>query len=172
MTVRFAQSGLLGLAIFVVASCSEMSGPQAPSQSFRNDYDAARGALEAGKYQRANRLYTGLLENAGPLEPRLRLEYAHSLLRNGDYGDAAQQARFVAQTQGSTMRSAALAVLGVAEHETGLIAVNAGNATAARLHFEIAQEALAEVLRNDPDLDPLGALAGRLSNLKLQLRAL
>lgn len=172
MTVHICKSGLVGLALVALFGCTDVSGSQQSGRGFQTDYDAARGALEAGKYQRANRLYQGLLDTSGPLEPRLRLEYAHSLLRSDNYGDASQNARFVAQTQSGKLRSAALSVLGVAEHELGLMAANAGNTSSAKLHFETAHNAFSEVLQNDPDLDPLGALAGRQASLQVRLRAL
>lgn len=172
MTVPFVKPGLMCLGLIVLVACQDVGTAPSQSHGFKNSYNAARGALEAGKYARANRLYSKLLEDTGPLEPRLRLEYAHSLLRSDAFSDASQQARFVVQTQSGKIRSSAMSVLGVAEHELGLTALNAGNTNAAKLHLQTAEDALNDVLNNDPDLDPLGALAGRLASLKVRLKGL
>ena len=79
-TVR---AGVLLLAVLTLVSCED--GPSTGDAGFRNQYFAARDALEDGKFDRASRTYARLLTRAGPLEPRIRLEYAHSLLRAGDY---------------------------------------------------------------------------------------
>ena len=158
-----------GLAL-VLSSCTDGSG--AGSNTFRNDYTAARGALESGNYDKANRIYTRMLQDAGPLKPRIQLEYAHSLLRSGAYGEAIQQAQSLSQSQSGTARSAALSVLGAAHHEMGLAALSGQDAAGGRQHLISAQNAIGEVLRSDPELDPLGALAGRQASIKVQLSSL
>ncbi|EIE49687.1 hypothetical protein C357_17620, partial [Citreicella sp. 357] len=43
---------------------------------FKAQYFSARDALEDGQYNRARRQYLALIEDAGPLAPRIELEYA------------------------------------------------------------------------------------------------
>ena len=47
-----------------------------------------------------------------------------------------------------------------------------GDRTAARQHFLKATAALGEMLANDPELDPLGAMAGRKSSMDTTLKTL
>lgn len=164
------KSGIAGLLTMALVGCDD--GTHAGSNSFRNNYTTARTALESGQYDRANRAYVRLLKDAGPLQPRIQLEYAHSLLRSGAYDQAAAQAQALAQSQIATTRSAALSVLGTANHEQGLSAIASGDTQAGRHYLAAAQNAFAEVLRNDPDLDPLGAIARRQTEIKVQLKAI
>lgn len=154
----------------VLSGCDDGSG--AGSNSFRNNYTNARTALESGQYDKANRIYARMLPQAGPLQSRIQLEYAHSLLRSGAYGEAIQQTQGLSQSQSGTARSAALSVLGTAHHELGLVAVSNQDGATGRQHLVAAQNAIGEVLRSDPDLDPLGALAGRQASIKVQLKSL
>lgn len=171
----FFRTGVAGLCLWVVAACGgdgNFGGDFSENSSFRSRYERARDALEAGNYDRANRIYGTLVENAGPFEPRIRLEYAHSLLRGGQYEAAANQSRFLAQGMDGEGRAAALAVLGTAEHELGLAAIQAGDPGAARNHFKASQSALGEVLKSHPKQDPVGALAARQKDVNLRLKAL
>ncbi len=171
----FLRAGVTGLCLLAVSACGgdgNFSGSFSENGSFRSRYESARNALEAGNYDKANRIYASLTENAGPFEPRIRLEYAHSLLRGGDYAEAANQARFLAQGMDGEGRAAALAVLGTAEHELGLKAVQAGDMAAARRHLTAAQTALDETLKTDPKQDPVGALKARQKDVALRLKAL
>ena len=175
MVQNLSQSGRCALALtvmlaVVLSGCEDGSG--ADSNSFRKDYTNARQALESGQYDKANRIYVRILSEAGPLQPRIQLEYAHSLLRSGAYGAATQQAQALSQSQSGTARSAALSVLGTAHHELGLTALTNQDAASGRQHLMAAQNALGEVLRSDPELDPLGALAGRQASIKVQLKSL
>lgn len=167
---QFLRPAIAGLCLLGLGGCDD--GQNAGSNKFRNDYTEARTALETGHFDRANRIYARMLDQAGPLEPRIRLEYAHSLLRSGAYAEAAQQAQSLAQSQTGTARSAALAVLGVAQQELGLVALGDGDRTAARHYLTQAQGAIAQVLDADPGLDPLGALAGRQASIQVQLATL
>lgn len=174
-TSRSPSAGLrvLALSALLVAGlsgCDDGSG--AGSNSFRKDYTAARGALESGQYDKANRIYARMLPQAGPLQPRIQLEYAHSLLRSGAYDAAIQQVQGLSQSQSGTARSAALSVLGTAHHELGLAALTNQDTASSRQHLAAAQNAITEVLSSDPELDPLGALAGRQASIKVQLKAL
>ncbi len=163
--------GVLALVTLALASCEE--GPAlSGDSSFRNQYVVARDALEAGKYDRASRVYARLLTRAGPLEPRIRLEYAHALLRGGNNAAAAREGRQLAQTQTGTARNAALSVVGTAEHELGLAAIQSGDAVTGKRFLQQAEAAIAEVLKSDPELDPLGALAGRRASIQVRLKAL
>ena len=159
-------------AISKLASCDETQTGFGADQSFRKHYMSARTALEEGNYARASRAYKRLIPQAGAFAPRLRLELSHSLLRAGDYADAAAEARALAAAQEGTARRAALAVLGTAEHEMALAARAAGDPDATRRHLKAADAAIAEVLKHDPELDPLGALAGRQASIKVQLKSL
>ena len=170
MTSYIFKPLIVGLCAVALASCDDGDG--GASNSFRKDYTKARSALEGGQYDKANRIYARMLTDAGPLQPRIQLEYAHSLLRSGAYDLAQQQAQALSQSQIGTARSAALSVLGVAHHEMGLMALTTPDTVTARQHLSAAQNALSEVLKSDPDLDPLGALAGRQASIKVQLKAL
>lgn len=170
-TVR---AGALALAVLTLVSC-EQGTPRASKPGdagFRNQYFAARDALEDGKYDRASRTYARLLTRAGPLEPRIRLEYAHALLRGGDHAAAAREARTLARSQSGTARRAALSVAATAEHELGLAAIQNGDAASGKRLLQQADEAITEVLTSDPGLDPLGALAGRQASIRVRLKAL
>lgn len=144
---------------------------------FQTRYDKARDALEAGKYSRAISSYRALLPQAGPLAPRVQLELAHALLRNGDLAEAAQLAGALANSpaaavgaeQTDNLRPAALSVRGTAQHELGLIALQSGQLDQAAALLKSADAAMAEVLKSGTSLDPLGALAGRRAAIKVQL---
>lgn len=166
----FFKPALAGVFVLALAACDDGAG--SGSDSFRKDYTKARSALEAGQYATANRIYARMLQDAGPLTPRIRLEYAHSLLRSGAYDQAAAQAQGLANSQTGTARSAALSVLGAARHELGLQALAAGDKAAGRAHLTAARAALGEVLKSDPELDPLGALAGRQASIAVRLKGL
>lgn len=167
---QFKTPALAGLLFVVLIGCDD--GQNAGSDGFRRSYTDARAALETGKYDKANRIYARMMQEAGPLRTRIQLEYAHSLLRSGAYDEAAQQARVLSQGQTGTARSAALSVLGTAYHEMGLTALTGGDPALGRQYLTQAQTAFAEVLKNDPELDPLGALAGRQASIAVQLKAL
>lgn len=169
--VSFKIIGFLCATAPFLAGCIDGTGAGRES-GFKAQYTAARSALEDGKYDRANRLYPQLMKQAGPLTPRIRLEYAHSLLRAGDHAAAAQQAGILANSQTGQARAAALSVQGTALHELGIAALQNGNAPAAKTHLTQAEAAMAEVLKSHPDLDPLGALAGRLASLRVRLKAI
>jgi outer membrane protein assembly factor BamD (BamD/ComL family) len=166
-----AKVGVLALVTLALVSCEE-GAPLSSDSGFRTQYFSARDALESGKYERAARSYARLLTRAGPLEPRIRLEYAHALLRGGDNAAAAREARQLAQTQTGTARNAALAVAATAEHELGLAAIQSGDADTGKRFLQQADAAMSEVLISNPELDPLGALAGRQASIQVRLKAL
>ncbi|WP_146591302.1 hypothetical protein [Puniceibacterium confluentis] len=164
------RAGVLALAALMLVSCEQGAGPG--DAGFRTQYFSARDALEEGRYDRASRTYARLLTRAGPLEPRIRLEYAHSLLRAGDYAAAAREARQLAGSQSGTGRRAALSVQATADHELGLVAIQSGDTGAGRRLLSQAELAISEVLEHEPALDPLGALAGRQASIRVRLRTL
>lgn len=164
---QFFPPALAGILALALIGCTETG-----VGSFQREYTVARNALEAGKFDKASRLYAGMLSSAGALEPRIRLEYAHSLLRAGSYKEAAAQAQAVSQTQSGTARSAALAVYGTAQHELAMQALDAGAFAEGKQYLARAQSAFGEVLKEDPGLDPLGAITGRKKAVDVQLKRL
>jgi hypothetical protein len=160
----------LSLVVIALASCQ----PGAPSVSsraeFKKNYFVARSALEGGQYAKAARQYADMLGTAGPLAPRIRLEYAHALLRDGKYEKAAAEARIVAGQLRGSGRSAALAVQGTADHERARENVARGRSGATEINlFKSAALALDEMLKADPKMDPLGAMATRRRSIDLEL---
>lgn len=170
MAGQFLKPAFAGVFLMALVGCDD--GQSTGSDGFRRDYTSARSALETGNYDKSNRLYAKMMQEAGPLRDRLQLEYAHSLLRSGAYGQAATQAQALSQRQSGTARSAALAVLGTSYHELGLTALTGGDSTKGRQYLGQAQSAFSEVLKNDPELDPLGAVAGRQASIAVQLKSL
>lgn len=156
-SARF-RAALVALVAFV-AGCA---APDADGAGFRTEYQAARAALEAGDYGLAAERYGRLVAAGGPLAARLRLEYAHALLRADDPAGAAREARLLADGQSGAARAAALAVLGAAEHERALQAMAAGDfGPGTQTALLAARAALDEALAGDWGVDPLGGLAAR-----------
>ena len=157
------KTGFAGLCLIAVAACED--GALTPS-GFKADYVVARNALEDGNYSVAMRRYARLIDQAGPLEPRIRLEYAHALLRDEQYAEASKQAANIAARTDDVARSAALAVQGTADHEQGLAAIAVGDRATAERFLKSADAAFTEVLSSHPGLDPLGAIAGRQASIR------
>jgi hypothetical protein len=128
--------------------------------------------LEKGQYEQANRRYLRLIPNGGSLQPRLRLELAHSYLRGGNFASAAKEARLLASTQSGEAKAAALSVQGTAEHELGIRALSNGDTVQGKKFLLSADRAMAAVLKSHSSLDPLGSLAGRRASIKVRLRNL
>ncbi len=165
--------GLFSLLFVVLSSCSDIGvGGGTGEVGFQRQYAIARDALERGKYARATQIYAKMIPQAGALAPRLRLEYAHTLLRAGHFAQASAQAGGLSRGLNGTDKSAALAVYGTAEHELGLAAFSAGDRTSAKRHLSAAQKALTAMLKADPQLDPLGAMAGRQASIAVRLKTL
>ncbi|SMX40786.1 hypothetical protein [Maliponia aquimaris] len=170
MTPKRVTLALMALALTLpLAACNTAPGN---ANSFRKSYFQARGALEGGQYAQASKEYRGLMASAGPFLPRIQLEYAHSLLRAGDHAGAAQVAEAMAQTESGAGAAAALAVAATARHELGLAALAQGDTAGGKAQLERAQDAMAQVLDSHPEMDPLGALAGRKASIAVRLRAL
>ncbi|MDB2408104.1 hypothetical protein N9W17_06290, partial [Jannaschia sp.] len=170
-TGRISCAAVAMLLSVAVASCTQTEG-SGGSVGFQSQYDTARGALEAGDYRKATRLYKQLVPKAGPLGVRVRLEYSHAVLRAGDYAGAAEMSDSVASDAEGGARAAALAVRGTAEHEMALQYLGTGDAEAGAAHLAKARAALREVLDAHPDMDPLGSLAGRVAAIDARLAAM
>lgn len=159
--------------LFVLAVAGCQTGTPSASVSrigFKANYLVARAALEKGQYAKAERSYASLLKKAGPLEPRLRLEYAHTLLRAGKFDKASDEARVVASQLDGRGRAAALAVQATADQEIARTAINNGTVTSdAVQRLVAAKQAFDEVLTGYPDLDPLGGLALRRKTIDIEM---
>ncbi len=148
------------------ASCQMSGGHVAGHPGFHRDYSVARGALEKGNYKRAIRAYKNMLKTHGnsPLQARLRLEYAHSLLRAGQYPQAAGQAGMLVASEQGAARASAQAVQGTAEHEMALAAMQRGDfGPQVEARLKNARNALKAMLKTHKSLDPLGSMAQRVS---------
>lgn len=157
------------LCLAALSACEP--GTISQGADFQRKYSSARAALEQGNYDLAARNYAALIQSSGPLEPRVRLEYAHALLRAERNDEAAAVALALAQGQEGTNRAAALAVAGTALHEDALGDLRAGRTDEARAKLRRADAALAEMLRLDPSLDPLGAMQSRRNEIAGTLRS-
>ena len=155
---------LLAACAIALALGSCDTAPSGDSGAFKSRYFAARTALEDGSYGRATRLYGKLMTEAGPLENRLRLEYAHALLRQGELARAAAEAQTLAAATQGAERAAALAVQGTAQHELAR-----GGGTGASGLLRAAGAVIGTVLDTHPELDPLGALAMRRDEIAAAL---
>ena len=163
---RRIRAGASALAFLFLVSCAEgPGGDSGNSAGFRADYLASRGALESGDYALAARRYARLMERAGPLRPRIRLEYAHALLRGDRFAEAADEAGTLAAAQTGPGRAAALAVEGTALHEMALRTPGPDGAGLLRR----AGAALSEVVERHPELDPIGTLAARHARIEAAL---
>jgi len=169
-----AKSRLRAVALicvaFATASCQVETPTAVNRAGFKSNYLVARAALEKGQYLKAERGYASLLKKAGPLEPRIRLEYAHALLRSGKFEKASSEARVVASQLDGRGRSAALAVQATADQEIARNAINRGIADADAVQRLVsAKGAFDELLSKHPDMDPLGALALRRRTIDVEL---
>ncbi|MGH1414396.1 MAG: tetratricopeptide repeat protein [Pelagimonas sp.] len=163
------RAGILGLAYLFVASCDDIGVGQ---NNFQAKYAIARNALENGNYDVAKRYYAKLVAEAGPLSQRLQLEYAHAELRSGNYDQAAAISSTLANSQTGNARAAALAVFGTAQHEQGLELLSTGQKGAGKTHMISARKALSEVIKTNPEMDPLGSLEGRVASISARLKTL
>lgn len=160
------------LALGLLAGC-QSSGVETSRAGFKANYIVARTALEQGQFDKAARGYKALLSDAGPLEPRVRLEYAHALLREGKFSKAADEARLVAAGLSGPGRSAALAVQGTAEHELAMANIAKGRTGAATIALlQSARFALQEMLSVSPELDPNGSMRARVGDIGTALQGL
>lgn len=160
---------LAGLALLALGSCGE---DMTTGGSFQAQYAVARNALEAGNYEKAKRGYAKLMQQAGPLQPRLQLEYAHSELRSGNFAEAARLSGDLARQSKGAERGAALSVLGTAQHELGIDLLQKGETESGRQLLKAALSSLSEVVKDHPNLDPLGSMAGRKASIESRLKTL
>lgn len=158
----------------LLASCENTGGVS--SGGLRNDYLVARQALETGNYDLAIRRYRAALHRTGAADGsshggshgRLRLEYAHSLLRANRFDEAIAQADLLAGHAEGSVRSSALAVRGTARHE---LARQSGDPRGAEARDLLtgARADLAAFLQAHPGLDAAEAMQRRLDLVQADL---
>lgn len=126
---RLSAAYAVSLGAFMFLTGCDEGGYSSVSRAgnFRIDYQKARSALEAGSYSKAVRRYGSLLERSGPAAGRVRLEYAHALLRANQFADAALMARRSAAEQTGLARASALSVQATAEHEIARASMSGGH---------------------------------------------
>ena len=147
--------------------------PTARNAGFKDSYSVARAALEGGKLAKAERSYKNLILQAGPLDGRVRLEYAHVLLRAGKFEEASGQARVAATLLEGPGHSAATAVQATADQEWARVALSSGHSGGeVRQRLISARDGFDTVLKAHPQLDPLGSLALRRKTIDAEMRAL
>ena len=158
--------------ILALASC-EAAGTLAGG-GVRSDYLVARQALETGNYDLAIRRYAQMVDQMGSQpSARLRLEYAHALLRGDRHEEAIAAADALIASSDGTIRGSALAVRGTARHEAARRQIDAGQADAAtRALLTAAREDLAEFLNAHPALDAAGSMRARRELIDADLRSL
>ena len=167
---RFAAVTLLSGSALLMGCQVDSPLQVAGKAGFKANYLVARTALEKGQFGKAERGYANLLKQAGPLEARIRLEYAHALLRGGKWEEASGEARLVASLLTGRGRSAALSVQATADQEFARRAINKGIVDSNAIQRLIsARDGFDEVLKNHPDMDPLGALALRRKAIDVEL---
>lgn len=156
----------------LLAGCSGV-GTSGDDSAFRADYTAARQALEAGDYPRATRGYEAILDAGSPVDDRVRLEYAHTLLRADRFADAATAAGDLLQSDSDSVRASARSVRGTARHEAAGVRRADGADTAELIPLlEAAQADIRRFLSDHPDLDTAGAMQSRATSIETELAAL
>jgi thioredoxin-like negative regulator of GroEL len=162
---------MLGVALLLPTACQNVQPSK--NATFKSKYLVARGALEEGNYSRASHTYQALLTQAGPLASRMRLEYAHSLIRDNRFEDASREARTISENQTGDARIAALTVQATADHELARAAMARGERDkAVRNRLQSASKSLDEVLKKGKAFDPLGSMAERRRIIKKELASL
>lgn len=164
---HFAALGLIAL-VGCTGTVVGMNG------GFKDRYSVARDSLETGNYKTATRNYKSLVSEYRDPEvaTRLNLELAHSLLRQGNYAEAAETARVISSSQQGEIRAMALAVSGTAEHEIGRERIAKGDyGPETRQHLMAAAVALDDMLKNFPKLDEGHAMERRRALLRNDLAA-
>jgi outer membrane protein assembly factor BamD (BamD/ComL family) len=168
--VTLTRAVLVGLSTVLLVSCTETSSTS--QKGFQSQYFAARTALEKGNYETASKMYARMLPQSGPLNDRIQLEYAHVMLRSGNFHKASQIAGELARGGQGDERAAALSVKGTADHEIGLKLFRDGDQANGVAQLKSAQQSFQEVLDTHPDFDPLGSLAGRNASITSRLKSL
>lgn len=155
-------SAALGLMVVAWALSSCEPAGTLPGGGRDNDYLVARQALETGNYTLAIARYERLLSQAGDSAGRLRLEYAHSLLRAGDFDKAIAVSTGLIDRHDGSLRASARAVRGTARHQIARQRIAQGQTGAeTRRLLQAAQADLATFLETHPGLDAAGAMATR-----------
>lgn len=162
----------LAAVAVLVAACSGVGGAE-DGAAFRDDYNAARQALEAGNYARAARGYEALLDAGSPVDDRVRLEYAHTLLRADRFADAATAAGALLDSDSTAVRASARAVRGTARHEAAATRRADGADTAELIALlEAAQSDIRAFLADHADLDAGAAMQARATSIGAELATL
>lgn len=150
----------LPAAFLLLLACENTAGQA--SGGFQREYLVARQALETGNYDLAIRRYGAMLPSAGPLTPRLRLEYAHSLLRGNRFDDAAREADALVDSHSGDARGSALAVRATARHEAARALIATGqNDERVRALLRQARADFELFLAQHENLDNVGAMRSR-----------
>lgn len=138
-----------------------------------DDYAVARQALETGNYPLAITRYERLLDRAGDAAGRLKLEYAHSLLRAGRYEEAIEVSTALIDTHGGSLKGSALAVRGTAQHQIVRVKLDAGEREPGmRARLIAAQVDLQSFVDNHSKLDAAGAMKTRIEMIDADLGSL
>lgn len=163
-------AGLLAVGLTVFLTSCENVGTLAGGGA-RSDYMVARQALETGNYDLAIRNYEKLLRDVGPDAARLRLEYAHSLLRANRFDAAMREAGQLIDTQTGALQGAALSVRGTARHEAARARMSQGQRDAeVTAMLQGARSDLAAFLRDHAGLDAAGSMRARTELIAADLR--
>lgn len=156
----------------LLAACSGFGATQ-EGADFRGDYMAARQALESGNYGDAAQRYEALLDSGSPVDDRLRLEYAHTLLRADRFGEAAEVAETLQGSGSATIRAQARAVRGTARHEAAATRRADGADTAELVALlEAAQSDIRAFLSDHRELDADNAMQSRAASIDAELATL
>lgn len=152
------------VAALVLAGCSDtpFKGSGADRKSYKAHYLAARSALEGGDYTKAVDGYGNLVGQSGPMTARVRIEYAHALLRAGRFAQAANEARIAAIELTGLAKHSALSIEATAKHELAMQMMGQGkyDEEVHELLVE-ARETFDTIAAALPKLDPKGGLQRR-----------
>jgi len=169
----FLTIGTISVASLLLAACVDNTVSRGTSGGFKGKYQVARNALESGAYSKAIKSYKILMKESGPLTSRVRLEYAHALLRANLFEQAAHEARILSGSETGDARIAALAVQATADHEMARAAMaNGARDASVKDRLIAARTAFDIVLKRGKTFDPLGALAERRRVITGEISAL
>lgn len=149
------------LSLCALAAC-EAAGTLAGGGS-QSDYLVARQALETGSYDVAIRRYARIIDSVdASTSARLRLEYAHALLRGNRFDEAVDVADALVQSQDGSIRASALAVRGTARHEAARERLASGQRDGAtRALLLSAQADIAAFIASGQGHDSTGSMEAR-----------
>lgn len=167
---KFSVAASVCVMAVLLMSC-EPAGTVSGGGGRANDYLVARQALETGNYTLAVQRYRRLVTQTGDAAGRLQLEYAHSLLRAGQFEDAIDAASGIISGSSGSLAANARAVRGTARHQHARDLLAQGQrGDAPRALLLGAQSDLAEFLRSHAQLDAAGAMAARAQMIAVDLR--